>query len=131
MDSVCLFKHRSHFKYRLPQLLVWVHPVSQMVFMHTTDSQQKGFFGRAIKKLEALLGRTSSGALALAHGLDTRLNASQKQAIHLNRALMYLLAGKLGACKEVSAGLATAYPSSPLVVMLQAVLLAREGKVRR
>ena len=55
------------------------------------DPHQKGFYGRAIKRLDALLDRSSADALALAGGLGTRLTGAQKLALHLNRALLYLL----------------------------------------
>jgi hypothetical protein len=55
------------------------------------DPNQKGFFGRSIKRLDALLDRSSADPLALTGGLGTRLSAGQRQALHLNRALLYLL----------------------------------------
>ena len=88
----------------------------------------KGFFGRSIKKLDALLDRSASDPLALAPA--SRLTRAQQQAIHLNRALLYLLAGKQEQAKELAGLLAKAYPGNSSVTMLQAVLLARSGKVR-
>jgi hypothetical protein len=95
------------------------------------DPNQKGFYGRSIKRLDALLDRSSADPLALAGGLGTRLSGPQREALHLNRALLYLLSGKADAARDLAGHLAKAYPNSPLVAMLQAVLLARSGKVRR
>jgi hypothetical protein len=59
-----------------------------------TDAQQKGFYSRSIRKLESLLDKGSgAGSLALEHDIATRLNAQQKQLLHLNRALLYLMSG--------------------------------------
>jgi hypothetical protein len=62
--------------------------------LHPADAQQKGFYSRSIRKLESLLDKGSGGgSLALEHDIATRLNAQQKQLLHLNRALLYLLSG--------------------------------------
>ncbi|KAI8463766.1 MAG: hypothetical protein J3K34DRAFT_526736 [Monoraphidium minutum] len=95
---------------------------------HAADPHQKGFYGRAIKRLDALLDRASADPLALGHGLGSRLSAAQRTALHLNRALLYLMSGKADAARELAGHLAKAFPDNSLVVMLQAVLLARGGK---
>lgn len=45
------------------------------------------------------------------------------------RALLYLLAGKQEAARELGEALQRAYPNNASVLALQAVLLARSGKV--
>jgi len=97
-----------------------------VVESYAADMHAKGFFGRSIKKLDALLDRSASDPLALAPA--SRLTRTQQQAIHLNRALLYLLAGKQEQAKELAGLLAKAYPGNSSVTMLQAVLLARSGK---
>lgn len=57
------------------------------------DAQQKGFYSRSIRKLESLLDKGNSSGLALDPDISTRLNAEQRQLLHLNRALLYLLSG--------------------------------------
>lgn len=59
------------------------------------DTQQKGFFGRSLRKLESLLDKGSSSPLALDPDLATRLNGEQVQLVHLNRALLYYMSGAL------------------------------------
>lgn len=93
-----------------------------------TDTQQKGFYGRSLRKLEALLDKGSSSPLALDPDLASRMSGEQVQLLHLNRALLYYLSGKLDQAQELSGHLATAYPGDPSVNMLQAVLLAKSGK---
>lgn len=99
------------------------------VASYLTDAQQKGFYSRSIRKLESLLDKgAGGGSLALDPDIATRLNAQQKQLLHLNRALLYLLSGKLDQARELSGLLLAAYPGDASVVMLQAVLLAKSGK---
>ncbi|KIY95778.1 subunit of the signal recognition particle [Monoraphidium neglectum] len=100
-----------------------------VVEAYAADPHQKGFYGRSIKRLDGLLDRSSADPLALAQGLGTRLSAAQRRALHLNRALLYLLGGKADAARDLAGHLSKAFPDSPLVIMLQAVLLARGGKV--
>jgi hypothetical protein len=57
------------------------------------DTQQKGFFGRSLRKLESLLDKGSNSPLALDPDLASRLNSEQIQLLHLNRALLYYLSG--------------------------------------
>jgi predicted Zn-dependent protease len=47
----------------------------------------------------------------------------------LLRALLYMLSGKLDQARQLSGQLLAAYPNDVHVVMLQAVLLAKSGKV--
>lgn len=72
--------------------------VSSLIFFAChclcADAQQKGFYSRSIRKLESLLDKgAGGGSLALDPDIATRLNAQQKQLLHLNRALLYLLSG--------------------------------------
>eukprot|EP00775_Hariotina_reticulata_P001463 gene1463-1805_t len=92
------------------------------------DPQQKGFYSRSIRKLESLLDKNSSNGLDLDPDITTRLDAEQKQLLHLNRALLYMLSGKLDQARQLSGQLLAAYPNDVNVVMLQAVLLAKSGK---
>lgn len=57
------------------------------------DTQQKGFYGRSLRKLESLLDKGSSNPLALDPDLASRLSSEQIQLLHLNRALLYYLSG--------------------------------------
>ncbi len=84
---------------------------------------------RSLKKLDALLAK-GGDALTLTPALEGRLAAKQKLAIHLNRALLAMAAGKAEQARQVAGLLAKAYAGEPLVALLQAALLAREGKVR-
>eukprot|EP00878_Enallax_costatus_P023322 GHUV01024796.1.p1 GENE.GHUV01024796.1~~GHUV01024796.1.p1 ORF type:complete len:527 (+),score=199.75 GHUV01024796.1:936-2516(+) len=93
-----------------------------------TDTQQKGFFSRSIRKLESLLDKSTNNLLAFDSDIATRLDAEQKQLLHMNRALLYYLSGKLDPAKELSAQLLSAYPGNASVAMLQALLLAKSGK---
>ncbi|GBF97135.1 signal recognition particle subunit [Raphidocelis subcapitata] len=95
---------------------------------HAADPNQKGFYGRSIKRLDALLDRASADPLSLSAGLNTRLSAPQRRALHLNRALLYLQSGKAEAARDLAAQLSKAWPDCQEVAMLQAVLLARGGK---
>lgn len=63
------------------------------------DTQQKGFFSRSIRKLESLLDKSSSNPLEYDSDIGTRLNAEQKQLLHLNRALLYYLSGELNSTR--------------------------------
>jgi hypothetical protein len=60
----------------------------------SADTQQKGFFGRSLRKLESLLDKGSSSPLALDPDLASRMSGEQIQLLHLNRALLYYLAGE-------------------------------------
>lgn len=57
------------------------------------DMQQKGFYGRSLRKLEAQLDKGSSSPLALDPDLASRMSGEQVQLLHLNRALLYYLSG--------------------------------------
>lgn len=64
---------------------------------NNADTQQKGFFGRSLRKLESLLDKSASGpaaGLALEPDLASRLSSEQQQLLHLNRALLYYLSGE-------------------------------------
>lgn len=65
----------------------------QMPCIPSADTQQKGFFSRSIRKLESLLDKSTSNPLALDPDIATRLDAEQKQLLHMNRALLYYLSG--------------------------------------
>lgn len=58
------------------------------------DTQQKGFYGRSLRKLESLLDKGSSNPLALEPDLSSRMSGEQVQLLHLNRALVYYLSGE-------------------------------------
>jgi len=58
-----------------------------------TDTQQKGFYGRSLRKLESLLDKGSRDPLALEPDLASRMSGEQVQLLHLNRALLYYMAG--------------------------------------
>jgi hypothetical protein len=64
-----------------------------MLCLIRADTQQKGFFGRSLRKLESLLDKGSNSPLALDPDLASRLNSEQIQLLHLNRALLYYLSG--------------------------------------
>ncbi len=67
-------------------------------FFSPADTQQKGFFGRSLRKLESLLDKGSNSPLALDPDLASRLSGEQIQLLHLNRALLYYLSG--GWCRN-------------------------------
>ena len=68
--------------------------------------------------------------LKLTSQLETRLSGSQKQTLHLNRALLFLLSGRYDAARDTAAAISRQYGDSTALVLLRAALLAAEGKVR-
>lgn len=56
-----------------------------LALLAAADPQQKGFYSRSIRKLESLLDKSSSNGLQLDPDIATRLDAEQKQLLHLNR----------------------------------------------
>lgn len=74
------------------------------------------------------------GAIRLVAGLESRLSPEQRRVLHLNRALLYLAAGRTDEARQIAAGLArdpapVAEAGSDQLVLLQAALLVRDGKV--
>lgn len=95
----------------------------------------RGSLAKASKRLDALLDKGSSDTLRLSPTLDSRLTRAQKGLLHLNRALLYLCMGKADAAHELAAALAKGGlaagdgEQAALLALLQATLLARNGKV--
>ncbi|GFH29713.1 SRP72 domain-containing protein, partial [Haematococcus lacustris] len=99
----------------------------------------------AAKKLEGLMEDASKpGSTALQPVMESRLSSDQKRLLTLNRALTYLLSGRLAPAKELAEAVARqeqaaaaaqeqqpppAWAGPQLLPLLQAALLAKEGKV--
>lgn len=88
-----------HHSHPLLPLLPTVTTTTTILHHCIADTQQKGFYGRSLRKLESLLdkGSGSSDSLALEPDLASRLNGEQVQLLHLNRALLYYMSGE-GVC---------------------------------
>ncbi|KAJ9504743.1 hypothetical protein QJQ45_024692, partial [Haematococcus lacustris] len=98
----------------------------------------------AAKKLEGLMEDASKpGSTALQPVMESRLSSDQKRLLTLNRALTYLLSGRLAPAKELAEAVARqeqaaaaaqeqqpqpAWAGPQLLPLLQAALLAKEGK---
>ncbi|GAX79721.1 hypothetical protein CEUSTIGMA_g7162.t1 [Chlamydomonas eustigma] len=94
------------------------------------SAAQKKFVANAAKRMEALLDKDKSqGHLKLSPELEARLSKNQKQTLHLNRALLYLLSGRLEAAKDTAASVSKQYGDSTPLVLLKAALLVAEKKV--
>ncbi|KAG1664183.1 hypothetical protein FOA52_011360 [Chlamydomonas sp. UWO 241] len=97
-------------------------------------ASNKKAVANAAKALDALLdkgldkGPSGGHALRLSAALDTRLSIGQKSALHLNRALLYLLSGRLDPAREAAAAIGKAFGDSPSLTLLKAALLAADGK---
>lgn len=63
-----------------------------------TQSHPKRFAAEALKKFEGFMDHEPPGQLAPA--VESRLSSQQKQALHVNHALLLLLSGKVEACQE-------------------------------
>ncbi|KAL3136436.1 Signal recognition particle core component, variant 2 [Trebouxia sp. C0009 RCD-2024] len=69
-----------------------------LAIQSSTQSHQKRFAAEALKKFESLMDHEAAGQLS--PGVESRLSSQQKQALHLNHALLLLLSGKAEACQE-------------------------------
>lgn len=63
-----------------------------------TQSHPKRFAAEALKKFEGFMDHEHPGQLVPA--VESRLSSQQKQALHVNHALLLLPSGKVEACKE-------------------------------
>jgi hypothetical protein len=84
--------------------------------------------------------RTQPGTLTLQPELEARLSGDQKRLLALNRALVYLLSGRLPPARDIAAALARdaegaaagvggSHTAPHLVPLLQAAVLLQDGKV--
>lgn len=69
-----------------------------LALQSTTQSHQKRFAGEALKKVEDLMDSDHPGLLL--PGIESRLSEEQKQALHINHALLLLLSNKSEACQQ-------------------------------
>ncbi|KAE9610500.1 hypothetical protein Lal_00029643 [Lupinus albus] len=83
-----------------------------------------------LRKLDRLKEKETQN-FELAHGLDLKLLAKQKEAIYSNRILLLLHANKLDQARELVSRLPDMFPESVVPVLLQAALLVRENKAGR
>jgi signal recognition particle subunit SRP72 len=103
----------------------------------------KSAAAKALKRLEhaisdrsaasAASASSSAGVLALRPDLLSRLSPAQQRAVHLSRALLLGLAGRVDQAREVASALAkqqqqASDAANPRVPLLLAALLARAGK---
>mmetsp|Transcript_20977 Transcript_20977/g.35805 ORF Transcript_20977/g.35805 Transcript_20977/m.35805 type:complete len:705 (-) Transcript_20977:159-2273(-) len=93
--------------------------------------------GGAAKKLEALMADSNKpGSTSLTPGLEARLSGGQKRLLTLNRALTYILSGRVEPARELAAQVARLEAAQPvsaaiaphLLPLLQAALLVKDGK---
>ena len=64
----------------------------------STQSHPKRFAAEALKKFESFMDHEHPGQLVPA--VESRLSSQQRQALHVNHALLLLLSGKVEACEE-------------------------------
>eukprot|EP00798_Chlamydomonas_sp_ICE-L_P008038 gene8038-1272_t len=96
------------------------------------SSNHKKYVASATKRMEAMLdnsgGEIKPSQTKMNPSLESRLSPHQKQTFNLNRALLYLLAGRLEPAKGVMAELGKVYEETvPLALMRAALLLADGG----
>ncbi|XP_028772228.1 signal recognition particle subunit SRP72-like [Neltuma alba] len=84
----------------------------------------------SLKKLDRLKEKEAP-SFQLAHGLDLKLSARQREAIYTNRVLLLLHANKLDQAREIVSGLPDMFPDSVMPILLQAALLVRENRAGR
>lgn len=63
-----------------------------------TQSHPKRFAAEALKKFEGFMDHDHPGQLMPA--VESRLSSQQRQALHVNHALLLLLSGRVEACEE-------------------------------
>lgn len=64
----------------------------------SSQSHQKRFASEALKKMEGLMDNDNPGQLLPA--VESRLSEQQKQALHVNHALLLLMSGKAETCQQ-------------------------------
>nr|KYP52979.1 Signal recognition particle 72 kDa protein [Cajanus cajan] len=84
----------------------------------------------SLRKLDRLKDKETQG-FRLAHGLDLKLSAKEKEAIYANRILLLLHANKIEQARELVSALPDMFPESVIPALLQAALLVRENKAGR
>lgn len=84
----------------------------------------------SLRKLDRVKDKESQ-SFRLAHGLDLKLSAKEKEAIYANRILLLLHANKIEQARELVSALPDMFPESVIPVLLQAALLVRENKAGR
>ncbi|KAL2343424.1 hypothetical protein Fmac_004709 [Flemingia macrophylla] len=84
----------------------------------------------SLRKLDRLKDKETQG-FRLAHGLDLKLSAREKEAIYANRILLLLHANKIEQARELLSALPDIFPESVIPVLLQAAVLVRENKAGR
>lgn len=84
----------------------------------------------SLKKLDRLKEKEIQG-FRLAHGLDLKLSAKEREAIYANRVLLLLHANRIDQARELVSALPDMFPGSVVPVLLQAALLVRENKAGR
>lgn len=84
----------------------------------------------SLKKLDRLKEKEIQ-SFRLAHGLDLKLSAKEREAIYANRVLLLLHANRIDQARELVSALPDMFPDSVVPVLLQAALLVRENKAGR
>ncbi|KAI5385240.1 uncharacterized protein LOC127100683 [Lathyrus oleraceus] len=84
----------------------------------------------SLKKLDRLKEKEAQ-SFRLAHGLDLKLSAKEREAIYANRVLLLLHANRIDQARELVSALPDMFPESVVPVLLQAALLVRENKAGR
>ena len=69
-----------------------------LAIQSSAQSHPKRFAAEALKKCEGFMDHERPGQLSPA--VESRLSSQQKQALHVNHALLLLLGGKAEACEE-------------------------------
>ncbi|KAI4343361.1 hypothetical protein L6164_010719 [Bauhinia variegata] len=81
----------------------------------------------SLRKLDRLKEKDAN-SFQLAHGLDAKLSAKQRESIYANRVLLLLHANRIDQAREIVYALPDMFPDSVMPVLLQAAVLMRENK---
>ncbi|KAL2344968.1 hypothetical protein Fmac_006253 [Flemingia macrophylla] len=84
----------------------------------------------SLRTLDRLKDKETQG-FHLAHGLDLKLSAKEKEAIYANRIILLLHANKIEQARKLLSALPDMFPEGVTPVLLQAALLGRENKAGR
>ena len=69
-----------------------------LAIQNGTQAHPKRFAAEAVKKFEAFMDHEQPGQLLPA--IESRLSSPQRQALHVNHALLLLLSGRVESCEE-------------------------------
>ncbi|KAI4336625.1 hypothetical protein L6164_015127 [Bauhinia variegata] len=81
----------------------------------------------SLRKLDRLKAKDTQ-SFQLAHGLDAKLSARQRESIYANRVLLLLYANRMDQARELVSALLDMFPDSEMPILLQAAVLVRENK---